>query len=262
MISKVSQERPPADLNTIFIHGYGGQPEYWDCLRDVLPEELRGTAVTLPGHGQRNQDRAPFTIERAATEIAKSLPPEGGCLIGHSMGTRIAMSAAALAPDAVRGLVLVDGSCVPTDPAKAGEAVRHVLVTRGMRAFAEETVRDELTHRLTETQRENMFASVCRVPEQALIDFMSDMANWDNTEFQRYLAVINRPVLVLQSTRFPIENAPRREEIFTDPSSQWFNTWAETSKAQMELIKSAGHYPMMDQTGAVAEQVLRFTRSL
>ena len=248
-------------MNTIFIHGYGGQPGLWDCLRAVLPKGLRGTAIPLPGHGQRSLDEAPFTIERAASEIVRALPREGSLLIGHSMGSRIAMTVAAHARGGVCGLVLVDGSCVPADPARAARFVRDALATRGLRGFAEETVRDEITHRLTDSQRDSLIASHCNVSAQALIDYMADMANWDSSEFKWYLLLISCPVLVLQSTRFPVENPPCREEVGDDPSSEWFNSWAKIGNASVEVIKSSGHYPMIDQTKIVAEKIARFSQT-
>lgn len=85
-------------MKVVFIHGFGGAPEHWDDLQAELQPRFRGYAATLPGHATPAVERGPFSIERAAQEIAEDIRDEPAVLIGHSMGTRIATEIAYRTP--------------------------------------------------------------------------------------------------------------------------------------------------------------------
>jgi pimeloyl-ACP methyl ester carboxylesterase len=92
------------------VHGLGGTIENWRALAPALAERHRVLVPDLPGHGRssllaeaRNLD--PFSD--AALGIATAEEFRGAIWIGHSLGGVVALRAAVLRPDAVRGVVLV-----------------------------------------------------------------------------------------------------------------------------------------------------------
>lgn len=85
-------------VTQVFLHGAGLNAESWG--------DVPGTALNLPGHGGRA--RAPkATAESFAQALASDVPP-GSVLVGYSLGGMVAMAFAALFPDRLSALVLVD----------------------------------------------------------------------------------------------------------------------------------------------------------
>ena len=93
----------------VLVHGLGGIIENWCALAPALAERHRVLVPDLPGHGRsallseaRNLD-APAD---AVLGLAEAEDIRGAVWIGHSLGGVVALRAAVLRPDAVRGIVL------------------------------------------------------------------------------------------------------------------------------------------------------------
>jgi len=99
----------------VFIHGAGNDHSVWNFQARALAHHgFSMVAPDLPGHG-RSGGAPPATIEACASWIGQLLDALGvarAALIGHSMGSLIALQAAAQAPARTTGLVLV-GSVAP-----------------------------------------------------------------------------------------------------------------------------------------------------
>lgn len=85
-------------MSQIYLHGAGLNADSWG--------EVPGVALNLPGHGGRARAPKP-TAESFASEIKVEVP-QGSILIGYSLGGMVAMAFAALYPEHLRALVLVD----------------------------------------------------------------------------------------------------------------------------------------------------------
>jgi len=157
--------------DTVFVHGYGGAPDHWDAVRRELPPELRGSAVTLPGHAGRASELAEFSIEAAAHDIAQQVPERPVVLVGHSMGARIAMEIAVRSQAQVAALILIDGSCVPADPTVASDMIARALSSRGKAALAEELIEDALPGRLPSEARKALTIAMAKMSDDAMIQY-------------------------------------------------------------------------------------------
>lgn len=93
----------------LLIHGLNGFKEGWGPLPERLAARgLRVVAVDLPGFGATARlagRTTPSGLAAALAPLVRELAPVG--LVGHSLGTQVAMLAARAAPDAVRALALV-----------------------------------------------------------------------------------------------------------------------------------------------------------
>jgi pimeloyl-ACP methyl ester carboxylesterase len=92
----------------LLIHGLNGFKEAWGSLPSSLAGAgLRAVAVDLPGFGGTPALRrtTPPALARAIEPILDRLAPVA--LLGHSLGTQVAMAAAAGRPERVRGLALL-----------------------------------------------------------------------------------------------------------------------------------------------------------
>jgi pimeloyl-ACP methyl ester carboxylesterase len=97
------------------LHGAGAHAHWWDGVAPLLAKHYRVAAMTLPGNGRSEwRDRyasADFFEDSRACVAAASLAEAGKpVFIGHSMGGAHLMHGAVYAPEAMRGLVLVDTS--------------------------------------------------------------------------------------------------------------------------------------------------------
>jgi pimeloyl-ACP methyl ester carboxylesterase len=112
------------DKTVVFIHGAGNDHRVWDAqlaalgsvgsLNDASMEEHNLLAVDLPGHG-RSFAAAKQSIEDYADWIINLLDNGGircATLVGHSMGSLIALDCARRFASRVASLVLV-GTSVP-----------------------------------------------------------------------------------------------------------------------------------------------------
>jgi pimeloyl-ACP methyl ester carboxylesterase len=128
---------PQAQTPLVFIHGAQQDGFCWATLARRLSGPTRPVLTPdLPGHG-RNRDEALASVERLADWLLAWLDEQridSATLIGHSLGSLIALEAAARQPHRVRKLALL-GTAAPmrvaarlletaaVNPAKAMAAV-------------------------------------------------------------------------------------------------------------------------------------------
>jgi pimeloyl-ACP methyl ester carboxylesterase len=100
----------------ILIHGYGAGMWVWEKQIDFLSQFYRVYALDLIGHGFSDRPKIPYTPEAYIyflRDFMDGVGIEKAILIGNSMGGGIAWAMAALFPERVERLVLIN--CVPPD---------------------------------------------------------------------------------------------------------------------------------------------------
>ena len=100
----------------VFVHGAGFDHSVWVMpARYFARHGFNVIAPDLPGHG-RSQGAALERIEDMADWVVELLqtvcPDKAGIIVGHSMGSLVALAAAERHPDAVRRLALL-GAALP-----------------------------------------------------------------------------------------------------------------------------------------------------
>ena len=102
---------PRKTRTLVFAHGSGDSARVWDALMACLPE-FDGVALDLPGHGALVERPGPadMGVDDYAAAVHAELARRdlaGVCLIGHSLGSAIALRMALEYPSRVGRLVLI-----------------------------------------------------------------------------------------------------------------------------------------------------------
>jgi 2-succinyl-6-hydroxy-2,4-cyclohexadiene-1-carboxylate synthase len=145
-----------------FLHGFLGAPEQAAAFAAKLPVGISVEAFVLPGHGPR-----PWTPEGSFTEIAGAMAQalaahERRVLLGYSLGGRLALAMAAVAPDAFRSVIAV-GAHLGFAHASEREERRRIDAAR-----AELVRREGLGAFVDAWEKEPLFATQASVPASLL----------------------------------------------------------------------------------------------
>jgi 2-succinyl-6-hydroxy-2,4-cyclohexadiene-1-carboxylate synthase len=133
-------ERAGAGPRLVLLHGFTQTGRCWGPAGDDLARDHEVVRLDAPGHGGSSGVRA--DLVRTASLAAEAGGP--GVYVGYSMGARMALHVALLAPAAVRGLVLVGGTPGIEDSLERSErrerdrALAERLRTIGVAAFLDE----------------------------------------------------------------------------------------------------------------------------
>ena len=99
--------------NLVLLHGLMASLHYWDGLIPELSKENRVIAPDLFGFGDSPKPAASYSVAEHLGFIERTIDQAiGGTqkffLIGHSMGTFLALDYAALFPERIKGIILID----------------------------------------------------------------------------------------------------------------------------------------------------------
>ncbi len=101
---------PPGSIDVLAIHGLTGHGQRWQTLATEYLSDVAVAAPDLIGHG-RSSWAAPWTIDNNVAALAALLDADAEnpvLVVGHSFGGAIALNLAAVRPELVSGLVLLD----------------------------------------------------------------------------------------------------------------------------------------------------------
>jgi pimeloyl-ACP methyl ester carboxylesterase len=116
----------------LFMHGWGGSSTYFDqTLKYLDLAGLRVITMDLRGHGNSDKPDSGYTDEQFAKDafaVADNLGAARIVVVGFSMSGRFAQYLSVVAPERVRGQVLVSGC--PASPIPLLEEMRRDWVAR------------------------------------------------------------------------------------------------------------------------------------
>lgn len=144
----------------VMLHGYTDSHRSFDLLRPHLPEAWRVIALTARGHGQSDKPEGGYEAADMASDVRLSLDALGierAIIVGHSMGSAMALQAAADYPECVAGLVLIGAFASFKDNAAVAELAHSVAAFQEqvdpefVLAFQESTFAELIPQRFLET---------------------------------------------------------------------------------------------------------------
>jgi non-heme chloroperoxidase len=104
----------------LLVHGFAGSLDSFQPVLEQLPTSLHAFALTLRGHGEASKPETGYTIDILAADVLAFMDALGltsAAIVGHSMGSAIALRLALDHPRRVRSLVLVGAT--PLEPGGA-----------------------------------------------------------------------------------------------------------------------------------------------
>lgn len=124
----------------VLLHGYGDAYATWEGWAAELKARHRVISLDLPGHGLTAAPEGTVldreALARLVLRFAEQLKLPPFVLAGNSMGGGVAWQAALLAPQALRGLVLVDAAGWPMRASTPSLAFRILAHPLGRAALA------------------------------------------------------------------------------------------------------------------------------
>jgi pimeloyl-ACP methyl ester carboxylesterase len=212
----------------VLIHGMGGSSDWWRHNIDALAGHYHVLAVDLIGLGG-TRSRLPLRFEEIASGLARWIESDIAGpvhLVGNSMGGHVAIHLAALRPDLVRSLVLVNSTGIPFRVAPA-EHIRNLFFPRGLFGFFTMLLRDAF--RAGPTSIGFAFGRLLRDDARPLMHALS------------------MPVLLVWGERDPLVPVVYAKAMLR-----------EIPSASLEVVPRASHIPMWENPEAFNRIVLTF----
>ncbi len=233
----------------VFVHGFACDRTDWRDQVDSLAPRATVVEWELPGHGSTPGAPADCTIEAYGAGLARALrelESAPAVLVGHSMGCRVVLEANRCQPDAVAGLVLVDGSRIAQgDSLAARRAMADQLDGDGYRRFVREFFGSMFFPSGDPALATAIRDRAMRLPAEVGRALMTDLAGWDAGEVEAALDAVEVPVLAIQSTT--MDTALQRVPLDPGQNSPWLDLIrAHVSDATVAVLPGPGHFPQIE----------------
>jgi pimeloyl-ACP methyl ester carboxylesterase len=253
-------------LPVVFLHGQPGSGSDWDAVRALLPEQLPSIALDRPGY--RSNTRPPGTMAQNAQWLLDELDAAGVAdvvLVGHSYGGGVALAVADLAPDRIRGLVLVasvgPGCLDPVDAMLAAPVLGPTLALLAW-SLAPRLARARLSR--IERGGQRRLGPDEHLNLQVWADARHDHgALWRTFLFEQ--RELGREMAALDS-RLPHITAP--SIVLSDPTDKIVPITTarilsrQLPRARLDLVEHTGHHIPRRDPGAIAAAVTELVTGL
>jgi len=230
----------------VFVHGAGGSRLHWPpTLRRLAG--CHTLAVDLPGHGP-----APIGEAGGLDDYARGLAAWTAAvlvrrpvLVGHSMGSAVALTAALDEPGALAGLVLVGaGARLKVNPKLLEGVARAETFAAAVDQIVHWSFSAEAEARLVELAR-------ARLLETGSAMLAADLRACDAFDVTSRLSEIRLPTLVVVGGDDRM-TPPRLSEELQDG----------IPGARLEVVDAAGHMVMLEQPETIARLLQSFVKDL
>ena len=234
----------------LFLHFWGGSTRTWTEVTEILKDDYRCISYDHRGWGKSDKPESGYSIKELAADtmaLIAELKLDDYIIVGHSMGGKVAQYIAGLKPAGLQGLVLVCPSpAFPTImPAEMHEGMINAYTSLDTinatidHVFMAESLKPEIRQRAIEDIQNNITASRLGWPTNALTEDVSEG-----------LKTINVPTLIVAG-----EN-----DIIDSPERLKAEVLANIADAELEIVKDAGHLPMLQFPETVARLIGDFVK--
>ncbi len=240
-------------LRLVLAHGFTQTARSWTGFERLIAEQLpgvRAAPVDLPGHGDA---RCPADLD--LWDSARRLVDLGGAgtYVGYSMGGRVALHAALVAPECVERLILIGATAGIEDPderrarREADDRLAHRIETIGVPAFVEEWLTNPLFAGLDDVTA--LRSDRLRNTSAGLASSLRSTGTGTQAPLWDRLGEIRCPVLVLVG---------EHDIKFADLGRRLVEGLC---RAELVVIPGAGHSVHLEQPEATATAIAAWIRA-
>ncbi len=248
----------------LLIHGLGGCWQVWRYQQDFLKDldDVRVITVDLRGHGGSTKPRDPYTIEMLAEDVAGLIEELslGACLVvGHSLGGMVACQLAAVRPDLVSSLIIINSfSRIPRLNLKALVKMvqrTFIIYVMGLKAWARILSKQLLPRDAQAQQR----VELCEVSEinNDRGAYMNAFRAVLKVDLRHRMGSITCPVKILAADSDYTPIAAKTEDAALINATRDLE---KTAAATVVEIKDSRHLSLWDQPDRVNEEIGSFLR--
>lgn len=233
----------------VFVHGLACAREDWHNQVNRFAASTHIVSHDQRGHGQSVAHTSGFDIGHFGADVAAlmtnlDLPP--AVLVGHSMGCRVVLECARVAPERMAGLVLIDGSrLAATNTERVRRETLRTIEEAGYDAFFERFFSQMFTDASDAQTRDAIVARARRLPRAVGLELVLQTVTWDSDVAERALKSVKVPLTVIQSTYL---NANRnRVSLKAGEHTPWLDlVKALVPHAEIEILSGIGHFAMLE----------------
>jgi pimeloyl-ACP methyl ester carboxylesterase len=230
----------------VLLHGFPLNHTIWDPVVPLLQEKARLILPDLRGHGRSPAPEGVYAMSTLAADVAAMLDElkiERVVLAGHSMGGYASLAFAQAYPERLAGLALV--SSLPLADTPERRQKRYALAEEVARDGVD-NLADSMSTQLTRLGNlvEPVRHLIQTTPPAGVIGSVKGMA--ERPDLTEFLAGLDLPVVMIVGDSDPFAPIERAQEI------------AKTLKqGRLVRVPGAGHLPMMEMPGIVADALLK-----
>lgn len=189
---------------SVYVHGWACSRHDFDTVADLLSASHRIVSIDLPYHGSSTSSNDHLDMADMGAIVAEVVRSQGlanVALLGHSMGSAVAVEAARRLGSTVRRVVAIDGlTYLGVYPRQDGATVEGVLGS--FAADFPEAIRgfvDVYTPGAPQQLKDSIAAVMCTRDPAAVIPLLGSLLRWDMDAALHGCSV---PIAVLASRAF------------------------------------------------------------
>ena len=230
----------------VFLHGAGGSRLHWPPGIRRL-QGAHTFALDLPGHG-RSAAGGEASIEDFARLVAdwrrvRAVPRP--VLVGHSMGSAVALTVALRETEALAGLILIGaGPRLRVNPILLEQTARADTFTTAVEQILKWSFAPQASPRLVALARRTMIEAGAAVLHR-------DLQACDAFDVADRLAQVRTPTLIIVGSHDRMTPPRLSQELHQG-----------LVESRLETVESAGHMVMLEQPETVGRMLRAFCREI